>query len=125
MARDPAVTTSSPGDGALVGKAALRAGRILGLNNVAIAQVLGVSQSQVSRLDRGTVSLDGKPLELGLLLIRVFRGLSGIMGSDDAAITSWMRAYNTALRGHPRDLIQTVPGLMSVVLYLDSHRARI
>lgn len=120
-----AVSTASPGDGALVGKAAFRAGRCLGLNNVTIAQVLGVSQSHVSRLGRGMAALNGKPLEAGLLLIRVFRGLSGIVGADDAAMSSWMGAYNTALRDRPRDLIRTIPGLMSVVLYLDSHRARI
>ncbi|WP_299440091.1 antitoxin Xre/MbcA/ParS toxin-binding domain-containing protein [uncultured Rhodospira sp.] len=120
-----AAVTASPGDGVLVGKAVLRAARLLGLNNVILANVLGISQSQVSRLDRGKAALDGKPLEIALLLIRVFRSLSGIVGPDDDAAKSWMRADNTALRGRPCDLIQRIDGLVSVMTYLDSHRARL
>lgn len=125
MSGETATITATPDDGVLVGKAALRAARILGLTNVAVAGVLGISESQVSRLDRGKASLDGKPLELALLLIRVFRSLSGIVGPDDAAAASWMRAYNTALRGRPCDLIQRIDGLVSVVGYLDGYRARL
>lgn len=113
------------GDGVLVGKATLRAARILGLNNATLARVLGISESQISRLDRGAATLDGKHFEIGLLLIRLFRGLAGIVGQDDTTAKSWMSSYNTVLRGKPIELIQSIPGLVDAVAYVDTRRARI
>jgi len=112
-----------PGDGPLVARATIRAASILGLNNSVLAKVLGLSASQISRLSHDKVALDGKAFELGLLLIRLFRGLSGVVGNDDHAAKSWITTPNLALRGRPIDLIQTVPGLVNVVAYVDSRRA--
>lgn len=112
-------------DKALVCKAVFRAARILGLTNTVLAKVLGLSESQLSRLDNGKAVLDGKAFELALLVIRLFRGLAGIVGSDDGAAQSWMRADNRALRGRPVELILSIPGLVDVVTYVDSRRARI
>jgi uncharacterized protein (DUF2384 family) len=124
---DHAMLSPCSDDGALVGKAALRTARILGLTNAVLAKVLGLSASQISRLDHGHTSLDvgSKAFELALLLVRLFRGLSGIIGADDRAAQSWLQAPNRALRGRPIDLIQTISGLMEVVAYVDSRRARI
>jgi len=117
--------TQDPGDGALVGQATLKAARILGLNNAVLARVLGLSESQISRLDRGTAVLTGKQVEIGLFVIRLFRSLAGIVGSDDDAARSWMTAHNLALGGRPIDLIESISGLVNTVSYLDSRRARI
>lgn len=121
--KQPASAVVTPDDRALVGKAAIRAAHILGLTNAVFAKVLGISESQVSRLDRGKAALDGKPFEIGLLFIRLFRSLSGIVGTDDRAAQSWLRSPNLALRGRPIDMIQTIPGLVEVVAYVDSRRA--
>lgn len=109
----------------VVTKATLRAGQILGLSNARMANVLGVSEASVSRMNHATAVLDGKPFEIGLMIVRLYRGLAGILGSDDGAVQSWMRAENRALRGRPVDLIETINGLVTTVAYVDSRRAHI
>jgi hypothetical protein len=44
---------------------------------------------------------------------------------DDQASRGWLRARNVALEGRPLDMIQTVAGLVNVIQYLDSRRARV
>ena len=109
----------------LVSKAMMKSARIMGITNNVLALILGLSESQVSRIDHGKAVLDGKSYELGLLLIRLFRGLSGIVGADDKSAMSWLLGNNIALRGKPIELIQTVSGLVHVVSYVDSRRAPI
>ena len=46
-----------------------------------------------------------------------------VAGGDANTARSWMHAENSALRGRPVDLIQTVTGLVNVLGYLDSRRA--
>jgi len=65
-----------------------------------------------------------KAQELGLLFVRLFRGLEGLLGDDDVAARAWLITPNTALRAKPLDMIQTVQGLMEAVLYADSRRAK-
>lgn len=113
------------GDEALVTKATLRAAEFLGINRAALVRVLGVSSSQISKLERGTAVLSAKPYETGLLLVRLYRSLAGIVGQDEAAMRSWMNTYNTVLRGQPMDLIQGITGLVDTINYLDTRRARI
>jgi Protein of unknown function (DUF2384) len=125
MQNIPQSAAEAANDKSLVGKATIRAARILGLSNVLLARVLGLSESQISRLDSGKAQLENKSFELGLLLIRLFRGLSGIVGAEDDAMQSWMIAPNLALHGRPVDLIQSVSGLVEVVAYVDSRRARL
>jgi hypothetical protein len=126
MAR-PAVapTADTNSDATIVSKATIESARILGLTNIELARVLGISESQVSRVSHGRAVLDGKAVELGLWFVRLFRGLSGIVGSDDASAQSWMRTENIPLRGKPIDLIQNVGGLINTVAYVDTFRARI
>lgn len=68
---------------------------------------------------------DAKEFELAALFVRLFRSLDAIMGSDDAASRSWLRADNRALDGKPIDLMTTIAGLVNVIAYLDANRARI
>lgn len=111
--------------GTVASKAAIRAAGILGLSNAELARVVGVSKSQISRVSNQKAALDGKPLELGLLFVRLYRGLAGIVGPDDEAARSWLRADNLALGKKPIELIISVGGLVNVVDYVDSRRARI
>lgn len=111
----------------VLSKAVARAADILGLPNRVLARVLGISDSSVTRLKAGAYFLEpgAKPFELGQLFVRLFRGLDAVVGGDDEAARSWLRAENTALRGRPVALIQRVAGLMNTVLYVDSRRARL
>lgn len=120
FARTPAENAHRP---AIVAKAALRAAAQLKIPNRILAQIIGVSEASVSRAAQGAFRLDGKPFELALLFIRVFRSLDAIVGGDAATAAKWLRADNLALGAKPLDLIQRVPGLIDVLAYLDARRA--
>lgn len=124
------VRTSSPGPAkrsAVVSKAVSRAADLLGLTNAILARTIGVSGATASRLRAGHYQLEPgtKPYELALLLVRLFRGLDAAVGGDEASLRSWMVTANRALGGVPRELVQTAPGLVAAVDYVDAARARI
>jgi hypothetical protein len=72
--------------GTVLTKAVLRAAEKLGLNQGALAHVLGLSEATVSRMKKGDYALqaDTKPFELGVLFVRLFRSLDAIVGGDEA-----------------------------------------
>ena len=109
----------------MVGKAVKRAADRLDLSNRALARILGLSEASVSRLGTGTYQLDpgGKPYELALLFLRLFRSLDGITGGDSAVAREWLRNDNTALGAAPMALMGSIAGLVNVVAYLDARRA--
>jgi Protein of unknown function (DUF2384) len=117
--------SARPNSALVVTKAALRAARQLGLTNKAFGAVVGLSDATVSRMRAGDYALqpDQKPFELALLFVRLYRSLDAIVGGDDAVASAWMRNRNTLLNDEPLALIQTVPGLMNVIQYLDARRA--
>jgi len=110
-----------------VSKAVSRAADLLGLTNAALARTIGVSAATASRLRAGNYMLEQgtKPYELALLLVRLFRSLDAVVAGDEAALRSWMVTTNRALRGVPRELVQTATGLVAAVDYVDAARARI
>ncbi|HEX9877579.1 MAG TPA: MbcA/ParS/Xre antitoxin family protein [Gammaproteobacteria bacterium] len=114
-----------PEDAAVAAKALLRAASRLGLSNRALGKVIGLSEASVSRMGKGAYALrrDDKSFELGLLFVRLFRALDAIVGGDEATARVWLRNENLALGGRPLELIQTVPGLVNVLAYLDARRA--
>lgn len=108
-------------------KAVLRAADIMGLNQMTLAKVLGVSPASVSRMRAGDYRLhpDSKEWELATLLVRLFRGLDAIMAGDETALRSWLDSPNTALHDKPRALLTQVTGLTRTVDYVDGYRARV
>ena len=120
-------STPSPSNAAVVSKAVVRAARFLGLNNSALASVIGLSEATISRLASGAYMLDpgSKAYELALLLIRLFRGLDAIVGGEEEPMRGWMRSPNLALGGVPAEQVRTIAGLMNAVAYVDSARARL
>jgi uncharacterized protein (DUF2384 family) len=117
--------TARPDRAAVVTKAALRAASQLGMTNKVFANVVGLSDATVSRMRAGQYELqaDQKSFELALLFVRLYRSLDAIVGGDDAVASAWLRNRNTLLNDEPIALIQTVPGLMNVIQYLDARRA--
>jgi hypothetical protein len=111
----------------VLSKAVVRAADHLGLTSRLLAEVLGLSEPTISRLRNGHYRLQrgAKPFELAQLLLRLFRSLDTISGSDDEAARSWLRSENRALGGRPIDLIRSITGLAEVAAYLDSRRARV
>lgn len=95
------------------------------MSNRLLGRVIGLSEASLSRMarDQFTLGLEEKPYELSLLFIRLFRSLDSIVGGDEATARAWLRNENLALGGKPIAMIETVPGLVSIVEYLDAERA--
>lgn len=125
LASTAAVPALPPGAQAVLAKATLRAARLLGMNNRELAEVLGVSQPVISRMDRHGAPLpaDPKKLELATLFVRFYRSLDAITGGDDRAAAAWLRSDNTALGQQPIAAIATIAGLLDTLAYLDARRA--
>jgi uncharacterized protein (DUF2384 family) len=115
----------APSDAALVANALVRAADHLHVNNKVLARVVGLSEATVSRMKKGDYPLEsgGKPFQLGVLFLRLYRSLDAITGGDDDVSAQWLANPNTALDGKPIELMQSVAGLMNVIAYLDARRA--
>jgi Protein of unknown function (DUF2384) len=124
MAR-PVARPIAASEGAVVTKAALGAARRLGISNKVLASVIGLSEASVSRMGAGTYTLTpgDKAFELSVLFVRLFRALDAIVHGDEAVAQAWLQNDNSALGGKPLTLIQSVPGLVHAVAYLDARRA--
>jgi len=114
-------------DGLLVAKAVRRIADYWNLSNEGLGEILGLSGSTVSRLRNGAwhFSTGSKSFELAQYLMRLFRSLDSLVGSDDKAAASWLTADNLDLDGKPIDLIRTIRGLTMVADYVDDFRARV
>jgi uncharacterized protein (DUF2384 family) len=109
----------------VLGKATIRAAHELDLSNVALARVIGLSEPTVSRIASGARGIDpgSKEGQLVLLLVRVFRSLDPLVGSDAQKRRDWLRSPNKALNGMPSALIETPYGLVTTLSYLEGMRA--
>lgn len=109
----------------VLGKATIRAAQELDLSNAALARVIGLSEPTISRIASGARGIDpvSKEGQLALLLVRIFRSLDPLVGSDAQKRHDWLRSQNKALNGTPTALIETPYGLVTTLSYLDGMRA--
>lgn len=116
-----------PAEAAVLSKAVANAARLWGLSNEALGKIIGVSGPTASRLRAGSWHLERgtKPFELAQYLVRLFRSLDSLTGSDDRASISWLKTPNRDLDGRPIDLIVTIRGLFEVADYVDDFRAKV
>lgn len=116
---------SSPDRAVVLAKATTRAAEQLGLTNSDLAEIIGVSESTISRIKANSTNIkpESKEGELSLLLIRVFRSLDPLVGGDDSKRQAWMSSYNKGLIGIPNQLIKKADGLVRTLSYLDGMRA--
>jgi transcriptional regulator with XRE-family HTH domain len=116
---------NSPDRAEVMAKAASRAADLLDISGKDLAAIIGVSEASLSRMKRGeaTFRLSGKPYELAMLFVRLYRSLDAIMGGDDEASRRWVRSDNSALGGPPLSRIRSIDGLTHVLAYLDARRA--
>jgi hypothetical protein len=70
-----------------------------------------------------TLQRGQKSFELAVLFARFYRSLDAIVGGDQEVAKAWLKSPNKALDAEPLTLIQTVPGLMNAIHYLDARRA--
>jgi hypothetical protein len=120
-----AKAVAAPDKSLVLGKATIRAAHELELSNAALARVIGLSEPTIGRIakeGRG-IDPDSKEGQLSLLLIRVFRALDPLVGSDRQKRSAWLRSHNKALNGTPASLIENPQGLVTTLSYLDGMRA--
>ena len=120
-----ALAKSQQPDSALVlTKATLRAAEYLGIKGVMLGQTIGVSEATISRINSGDRIIDPltKEGELALLLVRLYRSL---VGNQPGQGELWLNGFNHAFNASPKDLITQTEGLVRIVSYLDSMRAKV
>ncbi len=107
--------------------AVARIAHFWGLSNAKLGAILGVSPATASRLKAGQTQLDpaSKAFEAGQFLLRLFRSLDALLGSDDAAAKRWLATENLELGSKPLDRVDTMRGLIEVCDYVDFYRARV
>ena len=120
-------SVAAPDPGAVLSRAVVRAATLLGISQLDLADIIGVSPATVSRIASGQKQLEpgSKPWQLAALVVRLFRDLDAIVGSNDAAAAAWIRGEHLALGGVPLDLARDPAGLVRTVDYLDAARARL
>ena len=120
----PVKSARSFEEDSVLSKALIRAANLLGINQITLSHILGLSPASVSRLIAGHTlpRTQHKAWELACLLIRLYRSLVAIVGPEQAKI--WLGGHNHSLNARPIDLIQHTEGLVRVVWYLDSYRGR-
>lgn len=125
MARTTPKTDSVSPEAVALTKATVRAAKKLALSNRILAAIIGLSEASITRMKRGELKLERgqKAFELGVLFVRLYRSLDAIVDGDEQVAKAWLRTNNVALRGAPLDLIQSIPGLVNVIQYLDTRRA--
>ena len=111
-------------DAQVLSAALARIANLWGFSDSKLGAVLGLSPATVSRILDGRAVLDpaSKSFEAGQLLLRLFRGLDALMGSDDDAARRWLATRNIDLDARPLDLIDSFRGLIAVCDYVDAHR---
>lgn len=111
------VTSSS--ENAVLGKAFIRAGEGLGLDDADLAAVLDEHVSNVLLLRRGHELLrpGTESWSRALLLVELYQSLFAVAGNEQNA-KIWLSSENRGLSGRPRDLIARQTGLEQVVEYL-------
>lgn len=116
-----------PDDGKFLTSAVARIAEFWGLTNPRLGAILGVSESTASRLRSGKAELDpaSKSFEAAQFLLRLFRSLDALLGSDDMSARAWLSTTNLDLEARPLDLVESFKGLMTVCDYVDAHRARV
>ena len=109
----------------VLGKATIRAAHELALSNAALARVTGFSEPTISRISDGKRGIDpsSKEGQLSLLVVRLFRSLDPLVGSDPQNRRDWLCSHNKALNGKPATLIESPQGLVMTIAYLDGMRA--
>ena len=115
-------------EAAVVTKALFRAAEALGLSSAELAEIIGASESTLSRVrnhKRGPIPLGSKEGELALLFLRIFRSLDALVGGNEATARAWLAADNHHLRGVPLERMKKIEGLVDVAEYLDAMRGTI
>lgn len=108
-------------------KAILNLADFYGLTGKDLRQIIGLSESTITRLSQGKafISPKSKEGEMALLLLRVYRGLNALIGSNHDKAKLWLHNHNTYFNKKPIENLKTLTGLVEVVHYIDAMRGKL
>lgn len=108
-------------------KAICNLSKFYSLTGKDLSKIIGISESGVSRIVRGTklISPHTKEGELALLLLRIYRSLNAMVGNNHEKAKLWLNSDNKYFRNKPIEEIQTIAGLIAVLNYLDAMRGKL
>lgn len=108
-------------------KALKRMAEQLNLSRQELSAILGPSEATLSRIftkPNHYIDPTSKEGQLTILLLRLYRSLDALFGSNTKQCQLWLRSDNKHLNGRPIYLIQSIAGLVFVIQYLDSMRGK-
>ena len=120
------VATNAQDRARILSHAVAEVARHLEINSTELGVIIGISQSSASRLMRDEISIRErtKEWELAALLVRLYRGLYSIVGSNNQLAKAWLKSRNSAFGNEiPLAVIQNASGLVHACDYIDAHRA--
>lgn len=121
-----ALAKSSPDRKVVLATAVLNAAEQLDLKQAQLAAVLGVHRTAISRMkNKPELDPESKQGELAVMFIRIYRALFSLMDGDLEWMRHFMENYNKVTGGVPKEQIQTVVGLMSVLQFVDAMRGKV
>lgn len=108
-------------------KAFLNFANFYGLSGKDLHQIIGLSESTITRLHQGKTHLSptSKEGEIALLLLRIYRGLNSLIGNHHEKARLWLNAYNHYFNKTPLEHLKTITGLVEVVHYIDAMRGKL
>ncbi len=108
-------------------KAICNLSKFYSLTGKDLSKIIGISESGASRIVQGTklISPHTKEGELALLLLRIYRSLNAMVGNNHEKAKLWLNSDNKYFRSKPIEEIQTIPGLIAVLNYLDAMRGKL
>lgn len=111
----------APQPAVVLGSAALRAAKALGLTQQDLAESIGRHRSKIAK----GIDPNSKEGELAMMVVRCYRALYALMDGNAEHIVHWMKTENRGTGGIPADQIKQISGLYRVQTYLDAMRAKI
>ena len=113
-----------PSAAAVLSKAIIAVAKNLGLSQKELSEIIGSSQSEVSRLFGRKIFLspNTKEGECALLLIRIYRSLDALLGEDERQCQEWFNNDNAHLGEKPIKMSKKIAGLVELITYLDAMR---
>lgn len=108
-------------------KAVSNLAKLYSLSGKDLSKIIGISESSASRISQGTklISPHTKEGEIALLLLRIYRSLNAMVGNNHEKAKLWLNSQNKYFRNKPIEEIKTIPGLISVLNYLDAMRGKL
>ncbi|MFC3907536.1 antitoxin Xre/MbcA/ParS toxin-binding domain-containing protein [Legionella dresdenensis] len=121
------VSLSSNNEAVVLTKAICNLAKNYALSGKDLHNITGFSESSITRMRQGQklISPDSKEGEIALLLIRVYRSLNAMVGNNHEKAIAWLRSKNRNFAKTPLEELQKLPGLISVLNYLDAMRGKI